>query len=112
VFINALQSRVGVWLNPSLGGVTFTAFDSTGQSLESLQGTAGNFIGFERPAADIKFVSIVGGTSGFTADDLTYAGAAAPPAIPEPGTITCVGLGLLGLLRQRRRAGRRVSARN
>jgi hypothetical protein len=111
VFINALQSRVGVWLNPSLGGVTFTAFDSTGQSLESLQGTAGNFIGFDRPTADIKFVSIVGGTSGFTADDLTYAGSTTS-TIPEPGTLVCVGLGMLGLLRQRRRAGRRASTGN
>ncbi len=43
VFINTLQSRVGVWLNPSLGNVTMTAFDSTGGSLESVAGTAGNF---------------------------------------------------------------------
>ena len=60
VFISTLQNRVGVSLNPSLGNVTFTAFDSSGGSLESFTGNAGNFVGVQRPSADIKFVSIVG----------------------------------------------------
>jgi hypothetical protein len=62
---------------------------------------AGNFVGVDRPAADVKFISIVGGASAFTVDDLTYAGAAASE-VPEPATLTCLGLGLLGLIRQRR----------
>jgi hypothetical protein len=74
-----------------------------GSLLEQTQGDAGNFAGFDRAIADIKFISIVGGVSGFIVDDLTYAGAAAPPsAVPEPGTLTCLKLGLLGLIRQRR----------
>lgn len=102
VFIDALQSRVGAWLNPSLGNVLLTAFDSTGTPLESTPGTAGNFVGVDRPAADVKFISIVGGASAFTVDDLTYAGTAASSEVPEPGTLTCLALGLLGLIRQRR----------
>jgi hypothetical protein len=43
VFTDAHQSRVGLWFNPALGGATFTAFDSTGSALESMQATAGNF---------------------------------------------------------------------
>ena len=102
VFINALQSRVGVWLNPSLGNVTFTAFDSTGNSLESVSGTAGNFVGIDRAAADIRFVSIVGSASAFTIDDLTYAGARTT-TVPAPGA-GLLALGLCGLLARRRRA--------
>jgi hypothetical protein len=109
VFITGLQSRAGVWLNPSLGNVTFSAFDSTGTQLESFTGTAGNFVGVDRPNADIKFLSIVGGASGFTVDDLTYAGATAPPppnAVPEPSVVSVLGLGLAGLMGLRRRMDR------
>jgi PEP-CTERM motif len=105
VFINSLQSRAGVWLNPSLGNVLFTAFDSTGAQLEQFTGTAGNFVGVDRPTADVKFLSIISlSASGFTVDDLTYAGSNASSEVPEPGTIATVALGLVGLIRQRRRA--------
>ena len=105
VFIDQLQSRVGVWLNPSLENVTFTAFDSNLQSLGSVTGTAGNFVGVSLPTATIKFVSIVnqtvdGGPSGFTIDDLTYGSTAT--AVPEPGALTLLGLGALAVLRLRR----------
>jgi hypothetical protein len=109
VFTNSLQSRVGVWLNPSLGNVLVTAFDSTGTSLESGTGTAGNFVGFQRAAADIKFISIINVGNGFTIDDLTYAGTTTTPpptnVIPEPATLALVGAGLLplaGAIRRRR----------
>jgi hypothetical protein len=104
VFINTLQARVGVWLNPSLGNVTMTAFDSTGSSLESVAGSAGNFVGFERSAADIKFVSIVNNNNaGFTVDDLTYGGARTTTPVSEPGSLALIGLSLLGLAYLRRR---------
>ncbi len=104
VFINTLQARVGVWLNPSLGNVTMTAFDSTGSSLESVAGSAGNFVGFERSAADIKFVSIVNNNNaGFTVDDLTYGGARTTTPVSEPGSLALIGLSLLVLAYLRRR---------
>jgi hypothetical protein len=96
---------VGIWLNPSLGDALVTAFDSNLQSLEpGILGTAGNFVGFERATTDIKFISIVGGPSGFTVDDLTYAGATTTPPseVPEPATLTTLGLGLMAVIRQRR----------
>jgi PEP-CTERM motif len=102
VFINTLQARVGVWLNPSLGNVTMTAFDSSGSSLEQVSGTAGNFVGFERSAADIKFVSIVNTAGGFTIDDLTYAGARTTTTVSEPGSLALLGLSVLGLAQARR----------
>jgi PEP-CTERM motif len=61
------------------------------------------------PNADIKFLSIVGGANGFTVDDLTYAGATAPPppnAVPEPSVLPVFGLGLVGLMGLRRRMDR------
>jgi hypothetical protein len=67
---------VGVWLSPSLGDVTFSAFDSTGMQLETVTGTAGNFVGIDRAANEIRFVSIVSQGTGFTLDDLTYGPAA------------------------------------
>src|SRR4030042_2431328 len=96
VFINALQSRAGIWLNPSLGNVTFSALDSTGNQLESFTGNAGNFVGVQRATSEIKFVSIVGTPTGFTIDDLTYAGATAPPnGVPEPSTLLLLGSGII-----------------
>ena len=100
VFIGALQSRVGVWLNPSLGNVTFTAFDSMGTALENVAGNAGNFIGVDRAAADIRFVSIVGNSRGFTFDDLTYAGKTTITA-PAPG-VGLLALGVFALFAMRR----------
>jgi hypothetical protein len=116
IFTGGLQNRVGVWLNPALGDVTFSAFDSSGNQLETGTGTAGSFVGIKRTSNDIKFASIVGGTKGFTIDDLTYGttggttnGGTSGGAVPEPGTMASVllGLGMMGGLLARKRAARR-----
>lgn len=105
VFIDALQARAGVWLNPSLGNVLLTAFDSTGSSIESVTGTGGNFVGISRPTAEIKFLSLVGGASGFTIDDLTYAPTptAPPTTVPEPASLSLLGVAVCSLAGLRRR---------
>ena len=99
IFTTTLQNRAGVWLNPALGSALFTAFDATGASLESVTGSAGNFVAVTRATNDIKFVSIVGGLSGFTIDDLTYGLVdSAPREVPEPGLALLLGLAV-GLVR-------------
>jgi hypothetical protein len=99
---------VGVWLNPSLGNVTFSAFDSTLTQLESFTGNAGNFVGVDRPTNDIKFISIVAASAtGFTVDDLTFAQASAPPptnGVPEPSSLPLLIAALLAAAALRRRA--------
>jgi hypothetical protein len=105
IFTGGLQDRVGVWLNPSLGPVTFSAFDSMGIQLEFVTGTAGNFVGIDRLANEIKFVSIVDGAGGFTIDDLTYGQTGATSAVAEPGSVALLLTGLLAAvgLRSRRK---------
>lgn len=112
IFTDTLRNRAGLWLNPSLGPVTITAFDSTGTSLENGIGTAGNFVGFQRPTNDIKFLSIVStSATGFTADDLTYGVVgSAPPggAAPEPASFALIAAAVPGvaLIARRRRTAR------
>src|SRR5207245_1878767 len=110
IFTTTLQNRAGVWLNPALGSALFTAFDATGASLESVTGSAGNFVAVTRATNDIKFVSIVGGLSGFTIDDLTYGLVdSAPREVPEPGLALLLGLGVTGLVVRARRRPRTPS---
>ena len=81
-----------------------TSFDSGGNQLEQVLGLGGNFVGFERSTADIKFVSIVNNNNeGFTIDDLTYAGARTTTPVSEPGSLALLGLSILGLALMRRR---------
>lgn len=111
IFFPVKVSKVGFWLNPSLGNVTIIAADTnfafSGQNettLESGNVTAGNFVGIERSAADIGgFKIIAGAATGFTIDDFTFGGASTNP-IPEPATVALAGTGLLlaAVLRLRR----------
>jgi hypothetical protein len=95
-------SKVPFWLNQSLGNVqliatvTNFAFSHLPETnLETGDVTAGNFVGIERPTADIGGFKIEAlGASGFTIDDFTFGGGS-PSSVPEPATFLCVGGGLL-----------------
>src|SRR5688572_1001016 len=105
MFFPAKVSKVGFWLNPALGNVLLIAADTnfafsglTETTLETSNGTAGNFVGIERPTAEIGGFKVIGlGTTGFTIDDLTVGGATAPPPVPEPDTLALLFCGLLAL---------------
>jgi hypothetical protein len=103
---------VGFWLNPSLGDVKLIAADTNfafshlpETSLESLdRAHAGNFVGIERPTADIGGFKIIGlGQTGFTIDNFTYSTPGAS-AVPEPATSLLIGsvLAAIGSLRRLR----------
>ena len=71
-------------------------------NLETGNGTAGNFVGFDRPAADIGGLKIFAtGAEGFSLDDLTLGGATTAP-IPEPSTWMMLLGGLASLAALRR----------
>ncbi len=71
-FVGGNVNRVGMWLNPSLSNVLFIAFDQNGLSLSTINaGLAGNFVGVQSDANNIRSVSVFGGVNGFTFDDLT-----------------------------------------
>ena len=107
IFFPTKVSKVGFWLNPSLGNVSLIAADTnfafsglTETTLETGTGTAGNFVGIQRPTADIGGFKIIAlGANGFTVDDFTFGGA--PSAtVPETNTLTLLVCGMLacGLL--------------
>ncbi len=98
IFFPTKVSKVGFWLNPSLGNVELIAADTNfafsklpETTLETVPSvTPGNFVGIERATADIGGFKIIGlGTNGFTIDDFTYGGAGTPPptGVPEPSSI-------------------------
>src|SRR5258708_391288 len=108
IFFPTKVSKVGFWLNPSLGNVLMIAADTnfafsheTETTLEIGTGTAGNFVGIERPTADIGGLTIqtTAGTHRFTIDDFTFGGAAASTDAPEPGSLALLGFGLIAMSR-------------
>jgi hypothetical protein len=110
IFFPTKVSKVGFWLNPSLGNALIIAADTnfafsgiSETTLESGNVTAGNFVGIERPTADIGGFKILAlGTTGFTIDDFTFGGGATT-TVPEPTTFALFGAGLLLLtLRSKR----------
>jgi PEP-CTERM motif len=110
IFFPTKVSKVGFWLNPSLGNVELIAADTnfafsheTETTLEMAASvTAGNFVGISRPTADIGGFKIIGlGATGFTVDDFTFA-AGATTSVPEPGSLMMFGAGAIALLTSRR----------
>jgi hypothetical protein len=66
--------------------------------------TNGNFVGIERPTADIGGFKTIGlGTTGFTIDDFTFGGGTSAATAPEPGTLALLGCRVLMALRLKRR---------
>jgi PEP-CTERM motif len=114
IFFPVKVSKVGFWLNPSLGNVNIIAADTnfafshlTETTLETGNVTAGHFVGIERPTADIGGFKIIAlGATGFTVDDFTYGGGT-QSTVPEPASFILAGGGLLiAALRWRRRGCR------
>jgi len=102
IFFPVKVSKVGFWLNPSLGGAHIIAADTNfafsklnEKVLESGDVTAGNFVGIQHATADIGGFKIEGvaGSKGFTIDDFSFGGF----AVPEPGMWAFLMAGLAAL---------------
>jgi len=108
VFFPVKVAKVGFWLNPSLGDVTLIAADTNfafsglpETTLESGTGTAGNFVGIERPTADIGGFKIIGlGNQAFSIDDFSFG---TPAPVPVPASVWALTSGLAVLSMRRRR---------
>ena len=102
IFFPTKVSKVGFWLNPSLGNANLIALDTNFSfsglpetNLETGTGTAGNFVGIERPTADIGGFKILAlGQTGFTIDDFTFGGGATP-TVPESSSLLLLICGLV-----------------
>jgi hypothetical protein len=115
IFFPTKVAKVGFWLNPALGNVTIIALDTnfafSGQPESNLETgtnvTAGNFVGIERPTADIGGFKILGlGQNGFTIDDFTFGGSSST-TVPEPGTLALLGSAVAAFSVASRRRRRR-----
>jgi len=107
VYFPTKVSKVGFWINQQLDFVTLLALNTNFAFsredevlLQSAIGDAGFFVGIDRDTADIGGLKIFGrGAEGFTIDDFSYGPAA---AVPEPGSLALLVVGLGLLWRQRR----------
>src|SRR5262245_28704077 len=115
IFFPTKVSQVGFWLNPSLGNVNLIAADTNfafsmmnETTLETFNNApAGNFVGIERPTADIggfKILAAAGNTTGFTIDGFTFGGGGST-TVPESSSLALLisGLVLGGLVVARSR---------
>jgi hypothetical protein len=99
VIFPADMVRVGLWVTH--GTITLFLKDSNNSNLATgdfqVTGSAGQFIGIQRDAADVRGVTI-GFDQAFTIDDFTYS----TTVIPEPSTALLLVLGatLLGARRR------------
>jgi len=91
--------RVGFWVTH--GSITMFLKDSNNTNLSTgdfqVTGSAGQFIGIQRDAADVRGVTI-GFTQAFTIDDFTYSST----PIPEPSSFVLIAMGLTALVGWRR----------
>jgi hypothetical protein len=108
LFFEQGVNRVGLWTNvgvtilASSGDVTGVVATNT-TNLETVNGTALNFVGLERASDEINFVQIFASGSPFVIDDLTYGRTGSNTVIPEPGSVALVALGSAILLACARR---------
>src|SRR5262245_32077505 len=115
IFFPTKVSKVGFWLNPALGNVNLIAADTNfafsmmnETTLETFNNApAGNFVGIERPTADIggfKILAGAGNTTGFTIDGFTFGGGGST-TVPESSSLALLisGLVLGGLVVARSR---------
>jgi len=97
LFFEQGVNRIGFWSNVDVTILASSA-DVSGVvaqnsvNLETVNGSGLNFVGVERASDEINFVQIFAGGSAFVIDDLTY-GRSTTAVIPEPGSLTLVGLG-------------------